>query len=102
MPSLLRRLFRPRRRADHISVVVYTRKQCCCCHKALDLLEDQRRRHGFRVETIDVDTDPALAEAHGASVPVVAIDGKIRFRGVVNPVLLERLLTAEAARKAGE
>ena len=39
---------------------------------------------------------------HGTSVPVVAIDGKVRFRGVVNPVLLERLLKAEAARKAGE
>ena len=33
-------------------------------------------------------------KAHGLSVPVVAIDGKIRFRGVVNPVLLERLLAA--------
>ena len=27
--------------------------------------------------------------------PVVAIGGKVRFKGVVNPVLLERLLTAE-------
>jgi hypothetical protein len=28
-------------------------------------------------------------------VPVVAVDGKVRFRGVVNPALLERLLIAE-------
>jgi hypothetical protein len=29
-------------------------------------------------------------------VPVVALNGKVRFRGVVNPTLLERLLTAES------
>lgn len=27
-------------------------------------------------------------------VPVVALNGKVRFRGQVNPVLLERLLRA--------
>ena len=31
-----------------------------------------------------------------ATVPVVAVDGKVRFKGVVNPVLLERLLLAES------
>ena len=66
-------------------------RECCCCHKAIDLLEAYRRRHGFAIEVVDVDSDPALAEAHGLTVPVVAIDGKVRFKGVVNPVLLDRL-----------
>jgi len=39
--------------------------------------------------------DPALAERYGLTVPVVAVDGKVRFKGVVNPVLLERLLAAQ-------
>jgi predicted thioredoxin/glutaredoxin len=29
---------------------------------------------------------------YGLHVPVIAIDGKVRFKGQVNPVLLERLL----------
>jgi hypothetical protein len=29
-------------------------------------------------------------------VPVVTVNGKVRFRGVVNPHLLKRLLRAEA------
>jgi glutaredoxin len=93
--SLLTRLRgkRPKRLA-RMRVVVYTRAQCCCCHKAIDLLEEYRRRHGFTIETVDVDTDPALAEKYGLSVPVVAIDGKVRFKGVVNPVLLDRLIAA--------
>ncbi len=96
MTRLLSRLIRPRPRAESLRVTVYTRRECCCCHKALDLLRDRQGRHGFAIEEVDVDTDPALAAAHGLSVPVVAIGGKVRFRGVVNPALLDRLLLAES------
>ena len=98
MLSLLRRWARPRPRWDArpLEVTVYTRAQCCCCHKALDLLSDYQRRHGFALDTIDVDTDPALASRYGETVPVVAVGGKVRFKGVINPVLLDRLLLAES------
>ncbi len=43
---------------------------------------------------MDVDADPQLAAQFGECVPVVTVNGKIRFRGRVNPVLLERLLQA--------
>ena len=98
MTSLLRRLVQRRPKASHLALTVYSRQQCCCCHQAIELLERYRKRHGFAIDVIDVDTDPALAEQHGQWVPVVAIDGKVRFRGQVNPVLLERLLAAEARR----
>ena len=91
------RLFRP---ADsdlaHLTFTVYTREQCCCCHKAIDILEEARLRHGFTIETVDVDSDPVLTDRHGLSVPVVMLNGKVRFKGQVNPVLLDRLLQAEA------
>lgn len=92
MTSLLTRLVRRRSGPPAVHVTVYTRKGCCCCHKAIDLLNGLRRKHDLAIETVDVDSDPALAAEHGLSVPVVAIDGKVRFRGVVNPVLLDRLL----------
>jgi glutaredoxin len=96
MTFLLSRLMRPRRRAAHVQVTVYTRAQCCCCHKAIDLLKDYQRRHGFRIEEVDIDTDPELRRRYDTTVPVVAVDGKVRFKGVVNPVLFERLLLAES------
>ena len=95
MTSLLSRILRPRPRAGHLRFTVYTRKDCCCCHKALDVLKGYQRRHGFTIEEVDVDGDPSLASAYGAEVPVVAVGGKVRFRGAVNPVLLDRLMTAE-------
>jgi glutaredoxin len=97
MLTLLTRWARPRPKLSlaHLTFTVYTRAQCSCCHKALDLLDDYRRHYGFTVETSDVDADPALAARYGDSVPVVAVNGKVRFKGVVNPALLERLLQAE-------
>ncbi len=50
------------------------------------------KKHGFTLTAVDVDADPALARRHGECVPVVSIDGKVRFRGRVNAVLLERML----------
>jgi glutaredoxin len=94
MTSLLARFIRPKPKAGPIQVTVYTRRDCCCCHKALDLLKKYQRKHGLSIEEIDIDGDPELVAQHGLTVPVVAIGGKVRFKGVVNPVLLERLLTA--------
>ncbi len=98
MRSLLTRWKRPRHVLDvrHLEVTVYTRAQCCCCHRALDLLKQYQRRHQFAIHTVDIDADPALIERYNTEVPVVAVGGKVRFKGVVNPVLFERLLKAES------
>lgn len=91
MTSLLNRLVR-RPKAMTIAVTIYSRQECGCCEKAKAVLEPFRRKYHLLIETIDIDTDPELVAKHGLSVPVVEIDGKVRFKGVVNPVLLKRLL----------
>jgi glutaredoxin len=96
MTSLLNRLLRRSPRTEHLTFTVYSRAQCCCCHKALDLLRDRQARAGFAIEEIDIDTDPDLVAKYNTEVPVVAVNGKVRFRGVVNPALLDRLLLAES------
>jgi glutaredoxin len=96
MTSLLTRLLRRHPRTDHLTFTVYSRAQCCCCHKALDVLQDAQRRFGFALEEVDIDRDPDLVLKFDTEVPVVAVNGKVRFRGVVNPALLERLLLAES------
>jgi len=98
MTALLRRLFPAPPDTSRLTFIVYTRETCGCCEKALAILKKSQAKHAFNIETIDVDSDPTLAAEHGESVPVVALNGKVRFRGVVNPVLLERLLKAESSR----
>jgi glutaredoxin len=97
MTSLLTRLWRRPPRAEHLTFTVYTRAQCCCCHKALDVLKNAQERFGFAIEEVDVDSDPNLVAQFDTDVPVVALNGKVRFRGAVNPMLLDRLLLAEIA-----
>lgn len=72
-----------------MNVILYTRKGCHLCDDALRLLES----HGLKPELQDIDVNKDLRERFDVCVPVVEIDGKIRFRGKVDPVLLTRLIT---------
>jgi hypothetical protein len=94
MLTILRKKKKAARLAG-LTITVYNRAQCCCCHKAIEVLKSYQRAYGFQIEQVDVDSDPALAEKYGQSIPVVAVGGKVRFKGLVNPVLFERLLKAE-------
>jgi len=100
MISLLSRWTRARFKANQplLHVTVYSRAECGCCHKALDILKKYQKTFNLNIDLVDVDTDPTLVELHGLTVPVVSIEGKVRFKGIVNPVLLERLLSAESQR----
>jgi glutaredoxin len=95
-PRMLRlRLLRPP--LESMRVTVYSRARCQCCETAMATLEDYRRRYGFTIESIDIDQDPSLRQSYDSQVPVVAIDGKVRFRGKLNTVLLDRILFAKLA-----
>lgn len=71
-----------------VDVVVYTRKGCHLCDDARELLI----RHGVQPTLIDIDEDANLRKKFDTCVPVVTINGKIRFRGRVNEALLRRVL----------
>ncbi len=85
-----RRLFWRRRVAEEDPkrlAQVYTRAGCGLCVEAVVMLKEE----GFRVELIDVEQDADLTDRYGSLIPVVVIDGKERFRGRVNRVLLRRI-----------
>jgi glutaredoxin len=69
-------------------IVVYTRPGCHLCDVAKEVLA----RHGLAFSEVDIDADPELRSRYDQCVPVVVIDGKERFRGRVDELLLRRLL----------
>lgn len=73
-------------------VVMYTRQGCHLCDDAWAALQAAARRHRLTLTAADVDADAELAAAYGDWVPVVSIDGVVRFRGRVDVALLERTL----------
>jgi len=84
---------------NDLRVTLFTRQGCHLCETAWSRLRAEQQRYGFLVEVIDVDTNAELKRLHGDTVPVVAVNGKVRFRGDVNTVLLRRLLRAESRGK---
>lgn len=67
--------------------ILYTRQGCHLCEVASQTLEQA----GYGVKQVDIDEDPELRQKFDHEVPVVEIDGRIRFRGRVDPLLLKRL-----------
>jgi hypothetical protein len=49
-------------------------------------------KYDLAVRMIDIDRDPELAAQYDQCVPVIVIDGRERFRGRVDEMLLRRLL----------
>jgi glutaredoxin len=83
---------RSKNRLRHWDVVMYTRRGCHLCEEAWEQLEQAQRQHGFALRQVAVDQDPELVSRYGSTVPVVMINGLVRFRGMINPVLFKRLL----------
>jgi hypothetical protein len=75
------------------NLILYTRVGCHLCDEAREILE-QHAAWLPEIVDVDIDHDPRLRERYGACVPVVALDGKVRFRGRIAPELLRRLIEA--------
>ena len=87
-------IWRPTRLGRRFSRVrVYTRHGCHLCDVALGVLQDPQYQPYLPVpEEVDIDADVELRRRFGELVPVVECDGKIRFTGRVDEVLLRRLI----------
>jgi len=75
---------------SEIDVVLYTRDGCHLCDQAHQLLI----QHGLTVKTVDIDQNSNLVDRYNECVPVVWIDGRERFRGRINQLLVRRLIAA--------
>lgn len=75
-----------------------TRPGCDLCDEAMGVLI------GFQdalpaIITIDITHDPQLSRQFGESIPVVMLDGRVRFRGAVDPLLMQRIVDAAHTRQ---
>ena len=72
-------------------VVLYTRQNCHLCEEAQKVLGE----FGIAPALVDIDKDAHLQQRFNTCVPVVEIDGRIRFRGLVDRRLLRRILRSQ-------
>lgn len=71
-----------------LNVVLYTRHGCHLCELAVKLLDE----FGIVPTVVDIDGNETLKSRFDTCVPVVEIDGKVRFRGRVDPRLFRRIV----------
>ncbi len=76
------------------SITLYSREGCHLCDIAADVL----LRNMLSFDVVDIDADPTLRERYEECVPVVVIDGRERFRGRIDELLLRRLLVHREAK----
>lgn len=79
----------PGRRFERL--VVYSRPDCHLCDDAKAVLAEYAD-YLPEIEDIDIDADPQLQARFGTTIPVIELDGEIRFRGHVDETLLRRLI----------
>ncbi len=73
------------------SVILYTRDGCHLCDDAAELLQSYS---AFLppIQEIDIDGDSTLRDRWDSWVPVVEIDGRVRFKGRISEMLLRRMI----------
>ncbi len=69
-------------------IELYTRQGCHLCDEAEQILLGE----GLAPTLVDINAQPELLATYNECVPVVVMDGKVRFRGKVDLVLLRRLM----------
>jgi glutaredoxin len=79
-------------------VTLYTRAGCHLCEDAEAVLRELQPAAAFRLDLVDVDSDPELTRRYGVRVPVVAVDGVEEFELEVPADLLAQLLEERASR----
>jgi glutaredoxin len=80
-----------------MQVVVYSRPGCHLCEEAIALLAE----YGLSAREVNIDEDSRLLAEYNTCIPVVEIDGKERFRGRVDRMLLKRLLANQSPGRPG-
>ncbi len=94
--------WRSKKRRPDLHLVLFTRAGCHLCDTAHEQLVRWQRQYRFSLELKDIATSEELTQAYGNCIPVVTVNGKVRFRGKVNDVLFQRLMTAPPRERTNE
>jgi glutaredoxin len=61
------------------TVTLYTKRDCCLCDEALEVIGRVRSEHPFDLEKVNIEADAGLSARYGERIPVVLVDGIEEF-----------------------
>lgn len=68
------------KRMSEATVRIYTKKDCCLCDEAKAEILEARKQREFRLEVVDIETDPALMAEYGEQIPVIFVNDRKAFK----------------------
>ena len=78
-----------------LTLKIYSRPDCCLCEDMKAVLTQVRRDVPFRLEEIDISTDPELTVRFGQEIPVLFVNGRKAFKYRLTAGELRRRLARE-------
>jgi glutaredoxin len=75
-----------------ITIEVMTRKDCCLCDDAKEIIEQVIAEMPAKLKMTDIESDPELLERYKEKIPVVLINGEESFVYKVHPITLRKKL----------
>lgn len=78
-------------------LILYTRKGCSLCDELLAEARPIAARYGLTIDSVDIDSDPALRAEHNTRIPVLLLDGEEICHHFFDRAALERALAGVTA-----
>lgn len=75
-----------------ITIEVMTKKDCCLCDDAKEIIEQVIADFPAELKMTDIESDPELLERYQEKIPVVLINGEESFIHKVHPITLRNKL----------
>ena len=82
-----------------ITIEIMTKKDCCLCDDAKEIIEQVIAELPAELTMTDIESDPELFERYKEKIPVVLINGEESFLYKVHPVTLRKKLDKLLAAK---
>jgi hypothetical protein len=84
-----------------MTVMVYGKRDCSLCEKAIAILVRLQREFVFRLDHVDITEDPGLFGRYRDRIPVVVLDGQEVAWGIVMIPALRAALVARHRNDRG-
>ncbi len=80
-------------------VTIYGKPDCSLCDEVEQVVWEVASRRKFRVDKINIQNEPVLAEKYKTAIPVICVDGKEIARYRLTPERLENALSDGCERE---
>ena len=75
-----------------IQIEILTKKDCCLCDDAKEIIEKVLPDFPASLKTTDIESDPSLFETYKERIPVVRLNGEESFVYKVHEITLRKKL----------